>query len=170
MKERVTASYISVSICLSVALLRMLAPAMPFDWMTLILILAASIFPVLFTMHAKPHHCAHEANHAPLPFPEMDALHPLMQQQTWQQSAGDLPDALHALHEEKPFAALCAARGILAMLVKQCKPTEPDDTTIMLLLSVLDTAAAAGESRFDRATVDTLFAYAMRAMGHMKQN
>lgn len=170
MKEKVTATYVSVSICLSVALLRMLAPAMPFDWMTLVLVVAAAIFSALSLMYAKPQKSTPEVSYAPFSLPEMDALYPLMQQKTWQQSEGDLPDALLSLHEENPFVALCAARGVLAMLLKQCKPKEEDKATIALLMSALDTAAAAGQSQLDRATVDVLFTYAMRAMGHVKQN
>lgn len=168
MKEKESVIYISAGLCLSVALLRMLAPALPFDWMTLVLVLAAAVLPALLQMHTKQLPAAPEPEETPFSFPEMEALRQLMQQQTWQRSEGDLPDALVALHEEKPFVAMCAARGILSMLVKQSAPSEADEAAVSLLISALDTAAEAGEAKIGGATVDALFTYAMRAMGCLK--
>lgn len=174
MKEKEATCFVSISLCVTVALLRMLAPQLPFDWMSLLLILFAACFPIILYISKTPCEAAQndtkdmENSNAPISIPEMDALHPLIAARCWKRSEGDLPEALSTLYSESPFAAMCAARGVLAMLMKQSAPKEAADTVITLLTTALDAAAGAGEARVDRQTIDTLFAYALQAMGQFK--
>ena len=163
MKDRDATCFVSVSLCVAVALLRMFAPQLPFDWMTLVLLLAAAVFPVVLHLATKPAESGEVG--APAVIPELDALHLMMAQGNWKRSEGDLPDALSALHAENPFAAMCAARGVLAMLRRSApKESETEDTVLSLLTAALDAAAAAGEAAVERETVDALFAYALKVM------
>ena len=161
MKDRDATCFVSVSLCIAPALLRMFAPQLPFDWMTLVLLLAAAIFPVVLFMMKAPAEFSKKG--APAVIPELDALHLMMANENRKRSEGDLPDALSALHAENPFAAMCAARGVLAML-RRSAPEKTEDAVFTLLTGALDAAAAAGEASVDRETVDALFAYALKVM------
>ena len=161
MKDRDATCFVSVCLCITVALLRMFAPQLPFDWMTLTLILAAAIIPIL--LHVAKSSAEPREGNAPVVIPGLDALHLKMAEGDLKRCEGDLPDALSALHAENPFAAMCAARGVLTMLSRS-KPRKTEDAVIMLLTGALDAAAAAGEARVERETVDALFLYALKAM------
>lgn len=165
MKNQQATCFVSTGLCVAIALLRMFAPELPFDWMTLALILAAAAFPIILCS-AKPSAKNDDATpdgDAPAVIPEMDALHLKMAEGNWKRGEGELPEALSALHEENPFAAMCAARGILAMLRKSA-PKETEDEAVTLLIAALDAAIAAGEMRVERVVVDALFTYSLQLM------
>ncbi|MDR0896784.1 MAG: hypothetical protein LBN04_02900 [Oscillospiraceae bacterium] len=168
MGNREASAFLAGGLLIAVALLRMLAPALPFDWMTLLLLLGAAlaIASVGFAARGK----------APQPQPigqpyipeGMDALCLAMAETDWPLPTGGLFDALGALHQDKPFAALCAARGMLAMLLTHAELPVEDAATVGQLLIALDGAAAAGEKAADAATVSALFSYAIRALGRLE--
>ncbi len=175
-------------VCLSVALLRMFAPALPFDWMGLVLVglsgvLMASASFVRHGHHGHGRHCPHhggpksaepsqQADSAKPQHPsfaQMDLLRGCMAQVNWPERDGGLYDALDRLRKEKPFAALCAARGTLFMFSKDATRLEQlEKDTLALLTEVLDHTASAGEEAADPATVNALFSYTLRAIGRME--
>jgi len=173
MKEREAASLAAAGICLFPALLRMLAPEIPFDWMTLALLLAAAAAVLIGVLTAKRAHnppsaVAEEAGGVSFIPGEMDALRMRMAQTDWEAKEGALFAALLTLHRDKPFAALCAARGVLYMLLRQAKLSPEAAATTALLSSALDAMAERGESAADPGTVDALFSYSLRAIGHLE--
>lgn len=177
MKDREAAAVCAAGLCIITALLRMLAPELPFDWMTLVLILAAAAAlvaaPLLAggrrakrpDMDARPVPAQSAESNVPA---EMEALRMRMAQVEWSAGKGGLFDALKALHRDKPFSALCAARGTLHMLLAQTALSAEDSATLSLLVSAMDAAARMGEAASDPATVDALFSYAMRALGGLE--
>lgn len=172
MKEREAASLAAAGICLFPALLRMLAPEIPFDWMTLALLLAAAAAVLIGALAkralAPPSAAAEEAGGVSFIPGEMDALRMRMAQTDWETKEGGLFAALLTLHRDKPFAALCAARGVLYMLLRQAKLSPEAAATTALLSSALDAMAERGESAADPGTVDALFSYSLRAIGHLE--
>lgn len=173
MKEREAAAMTASGLCLSVAILRMLAPALPFDWMTLVLVALAALLIAVPRCFARPQAQAaapaQRTDAAPQSAPfipkDMDTLRMRMAQTGWEAGKGGLFDSLRALHEDKPFAALSAARGMIMMLEKQASPA--DKETFTLLCAALDETAQAGEAAADPGTVDALFSYAMRTLGYL---
>ncbi|MCL1964289.1 MAG: hypothetical protein FWF69_04425, partial [Firmicutes bacterium] len=158
MKEREAAA---AGLLVFIALLRMLAPALPFDWMTLALVLAAA-FVIWADGQRPPRRPAEnpkgygpfEAEPAELFVPrEMDALRPRMERVTWRPGENGLFSALQTLRLQKPFAAMCAARGMLLMLMEQTKVSGEDADTLSLLLAAMDSVAAAGEGAADAGCV-----------------
>lgn len=172
MKEREAASLAAAGICLFPALLRMLAPEIPFDWMTLALLLAAAAAVLIGALAkralAPPSAATEEAGGVSFIPGEMDALRMRMAQTDWEAKEGGLFAALLTLHRDKPFAALCAARGVLYMLLRQAKLSPEAAATTALLSSALDAMAERGESAADPGTVDALFSYSLRAIGHLE--
>ncbi len=186
MKDREAAAVVAAGICLSVVLLRLLAPEMPFDWMTLALVLAAAA-SVLFSQGGPERHGRRSAPHpfpgsgmaAPFPqgagntsYPpkafETAELIAQLSRMDWEAGTGGLFDALRALHGEKPFAAMCAARGSLLMLTQKMPAGQASGEALSALCVALDHAAQAGERAVDSDTVDALFEQALRALGWLE--
>ena len=168
MKEKESACFFSVGLCVMTAFLRMLAPELPFDWMTLVLIVIAAMFPVFLYRHKSGAQAQPSADHTPFETPGIEALHQQMQQNHWLPGAGGLPEALQSLQSENPFVAMCAARGILFMLMAQKTIAEEDIETLSLLTHALDAAAGAGEKQVGSLQANALFAYTMQAIGHIE--
>ncbi len=174
MKERQSAALAAAGICLSVALLRMLAPDLPFDWMTMLLVLTAAIAMLVSGMGIRPHgpgprrHGPPPQDGAPVSLSQMEPLRAKMDRAGWSLREGGIYDALTALSGERPFAAMSAARGMLLMVMRQNPPDGEDAATMSLLIDSLDTLIAGGEAVTDPQTVTALFDWTLRALGRLE--
>lgn len=167
MRERESAALLSGGLCFAFAVLRMVAPAVPFDGMTLALVLFAALSllapaylrekPPLQNGHAEPQ--AQEKQRL-----QLATLSKAMEQVTWQAKSGGLFDALLSLYQENPFSALCALRGMLAMLGGKAKPAEQDLLTLAQLTKAIDQVAQQGEKSAHAQDVEVLFSYGIRAL------
>ena len=102
-------------------------------------------------------------------FARMDLLSGSMERMDWPARNGGLYDALTRLHDENPFAALCAARGVLCMFTEESETLDRQEKdTVALLYEALDEAAGAGGDAADPAATDLLFSYAMRAVARLE--
>lgn len=165
MKERESAAIVAGGLCFIIAAMRMFAPALPFDWMTLVLVLAAAFAFLLPALAVRAGQMPTQRGGAPAPEWNLSPLHQAMRDVKWEAKAGAPFDALQALYKENPFSALCAARGMLAMLRGKASPGEKDAAALSLLVEALDTAASLGERAATSGDVEVLFSYAVRALG-----
>lgn len=215
MRTQGSGSRIAAGLCVAVALLRMLAPSMPFDWMTLALVALAALSLMLpeararrchahGPCHVHSHHAPHPGVHpdeenapveqgvdaedevvtegaeeAELPHssaPAQNAHAPLsiaplqerMERLGWATPGGELYEALCALHAGDPFAAMCAARGMLALLTSARSLAGDEAETLVLLMAALDTCAHVGVRAVSAESVSALFACALRALGRLE--
>ncbi len=171
MKDPSSGALAAAGLCLSVALLRMMAPAMPFDWMTFLLIALAALAMALagaLSGRRGPRPAREDAAGTAAEPDGLVLLRMKMAEADWPVRDGGLYDALASLHREKPFAAACAARGALAMLLDKRAPSGRDGETIALLVEALDSMADTGERASDPGAVDALFSYALRALGRLE--
>ncbi|MDR0928354.1 MAG: hypothetical protein LBM74_01410 [Oscillospiraceae bacterium] len=168
MGNREASACLAGGLLIAVALLRMLAPALPFDWMTLLLLLGGALAIASMGFSARRKKPETQPGGQPFIPDQMDALRQSVAKADWPLPTGGLFDALNALHRDKPFAALCAARGMLAMLISRAELPGEEAAAAAQLIEALDDTAAAGEIAADAATVSALFSYAMRALGRLE--
>lgn len=170
MRERERAGLTAAGICLAWALLRALAPSLPFDWISLALVLAAVAAILLpYCLGAKEGAQAREArpeNAAAAPV----RLPPALEAQTasWPRAQGPMAEALSALYRDHPFSALCAARGMLGLLQSQGAARAQDEETLRALAQALDEMAEQGAANTDEGAVEAAFEAALRALGRME--
>lgn len=165
MQERESSALVVGGLVFSVAVLRMFAPALPFDWMTLLLILfaaAAMLLPALTSRAARAADVT-AVTVAPAVV-SMESLRRAMAGVAWQAKDGGLFDALLALYRKNPFTALCAVRGSIALLGEKALGAE-DAAVLSLLTQTLDAFLQQGERAADDGDVETLFSYSLRALG-----
>ncbi len=200
MREREAAATVAAGLCISVAVLRMAAQSLPFDWMTLVLVLMAAASVLLPSLmggrrperaaRPVPTESAPQAGGSPAEdaaSPESDeempdgdttvadsamgaleTLNEQMDKEGWAAGSGGLFDALRALREDKPFAAMCAARGTLLMLARRLPAYRAPNETFTALCDALDTAAQAGERAVPPDEAGRLFDCALRALGWLE--
>jgi hypothetical protein len=168
MGNREASAFLAGGLLIAVALLRMLAPALPFDWMTLLLLLGAALALASMGFAARTQRPGMQPAEQPFIPEGMDALRQAMAEADWPLPTGGLFDALTALHRDKPFAALCAARGMLALLISRAELPGEEGAVAARLVEALDGVASAGERAADAATVSALFAYALSALGQLE--
>ncbi|MCL1796163.1 MAG: hypothetical protein FWG37_04645 [Clostridia bacterium] len=160
MKERRSVAFLAGGLCFLVAAFRMIAPEIPFDWMTLTLVLAAAAALMLPALTVRPNVTEMETN--PI---DLVPLTRRMAQIGWKAGSGGLFDALLALFDHNPFSALCAARGMIAMLSAKAELSPATAETLDMLTDALDSASGNGKHSTDAGDVQTLFSHAMRALG-----
>jgi len=160
MKERESAAFLAGGLCFLVAALRMIAPRIPFDWMTLALVLASAAALLLPALLTRPR--AADAADSPI---DLTPLNRKMAQTGWKAGDGGLFDALLALSAQNPFSALCAARGMIAMLAAKKELPQADAEALGMLTDALDRASGKGELLADAGDVETLFSHALCALG-----